>query len=202
MPGTDPSPDLVRSLFAEGAGAFVAFARRAGAAEAWDRPACGVWSVADVVRHELDVSGWYHAWLDRALAGDPTATFTVDQLDAEADAGVRRLAGTAPADAAEQFVREAARYLDRITSCWHLPYGYPRGTVTVGLHAGVAATEWHLHAWDVAGALGLDHRPSDPGALWVVTSACLTTATGGDPPPPSDEDPWLRILQRSGRTPR
>ena len=31
--------------------------------------------------------------------------------------------------------------------------------------AGVACAEWHLHAWDLARALGLDYSPANPELL-------------------------------------
>ena len=51
--------------------------------------------------------------------------------------------------------------------------------MTVGLHAGVAAAEWHLHAWDLATAAGKSHRPSDPHTLFLATAACMLAAQGG-----------------------
>ena len=50
--------------------------------------------------------------------------------------------------------------------------------MTAGLHAGVAACEWHLHAWDVARAIGLVYRVSDPATLYAAVSDCTATAEG------------------------
>ena len=61
--------------------------------------------------------------------------------------------------AVAQFVQRARTYRARVSPRWDLAYGYPRGTVTAGLHAGVAACEWHLHTWDLACSRGRDHRP-------------------------------------------
>ena len=37
--------------------------------------------------------------------------------------------------------------------------------MTVGGMAGAACAEWHLHAWDLARALGKDYSPADPDIL-------------------------------------
>jgi hypothetical protein len=200
----------VRSLFGEGVQAIASFGQAASDQQTWDRPACGHWSMADVVRHEVDVIGWYHGWLDRSLAGDPTPAFDAEDLDDRTEAGVRALATVAPEQATATYVTEAERYLERIPPHWDLPFGYPRGTVTVGLHAGLAAVEWHLHAWDLAGALGVEHRPSDPGTLLVAATACLAAAPGGVrhraeramAPLAARSRPWDRIITASGRRPR
>jgi uncharacterized protein (TIGR03083 family) len=210
VPRSGPSPEVVQGLYREGVDAFAGLARAAGEADAWDKPACGPWTAADLVRHEVDVISWYHDWLDRALAGDPSPAFDADELDDRTAVGVRALADLDPVDATERYATEAERYLERIPPHWDLAFGYPRGTVTVGLHAGLAATEWHLHAWDLAGALGTDHQPSDPGALLVAAAACLAVAPGGVvqkgqralAPVAARARPWDRMLTTSGRQPR
>jgi hypothetical protein len=81
--------------------------------------------------------------------------------------------------------------------------------VTVGLHAGVAAAEWHLHTWDLAGAAGKSHRPSDPHTLFLATATCMLAAQGGLRarlgsklvPGLAKRDPWGQLLRRSGRRP-
>jgi uncharacterized protein (TIGR03083 family) len=203
-----PEPAVVLALFNEGVEAFVRLAGQAAAADAWDRPACGTWSAADLARHELDVIGWYHGWLDRALAGDASPAFDIDVIDERTDAGVRALADVDPGDAVARFAAEAPRYAERLEPNWDLPFGYPRGTVTAGLHAGMAVCEWHLHSWDLARALGTDHRPSDPGTILVAASACRA-ATGGIRQKvertlasvAARTHAWETILSSSGRKP-
>jgi hypothetical protein len=208
MSSAAPEPAVVLALYREGVDAFVRLADQAAAAGAWDRPACGTWSAADLARHELDVIGWYHDWLDRALAGDASPAFDIDAMDDRTGAGVRALAGVSPEDAVARFVIEAERYAGRVEPNWDLPFGYPRGTVTAGLHAGMAACEWHLHAWDLAGALGSDHRPGDPGTLLIAASACQAAAGGFRQrmerrlaPIAARGRPWETILTSSGRKP-
>jgi hypothetical protein len=199
----------VLAIYREGVEAFVGLADRTAAADAWDRSACGTWSAADLVRHELDVIGWYHGWLDRALAGDASPAFDIGVIDDRADAGVRALAHVAPEEAVVRFGMEARRYAERLQPNWDLPFGYPRGTVTAGLHAGLAASEWHLHAWDLAGALDADHRPGDPGTLLVAAASCLAEVGGlreraqrAIAPVAARARPWETLLTSSGRQPR
>ncbi len=111
--------------------------------------------------------------------------------------------------AVEQFVALARAYRARLPTAWNLPYGFPRGTVTAGLHAGVAGCEWHLHTWDLAHVRGFGHRPSDPSTLYAATGDCLAAAEGGLKgrvtgvlvPLGSRLRPWEAILRRSGRAP-
>ena len=208
MSNAAPEPAVVLALYREGVDAFVRLAGRAAADGAWDRPACGTWSAADLARHELDVIGWYQGWLDRALAGDASPAFDIGVIDDRTGAGVRALADVSPEDAVARFATEAERYAGRVEPNWDLPYGYPRGTVTAGLHAGMAVCEWHLHSWDLARALGTDHRPSDPAAVLLAASACQAAAGGfrqkvqrAMAPIAARTRPWETILTSSGRKP-
>ena len=89
------------------------------------------------------------------------------------------------------------------------PTGTRYGTVRVGLHCGVAATEWHLHAWDLSHALEHRHQPQDPQALFIAAGTCLAEARGGLGgavlrllvPLGARSNPWSTILRRSGRSP-
>jgi hypothetical protein len=196
-------------LYDEGVDRFAALAGRLHVPEEWLRPACGTWTAAQLARHVLAVAGWYHAWLDRAERGDAAPPFLADQL-AEQNARALEALGDVPGpDAVTEFVGRARAYRDRVVAAWDLPYGYPRGTVTAGLHAGMAACEWHLHTWDLARSRGLGHQPSDPGTLYAAAGACLARAQGGLGaqvtaaliPVGSRLGPWRALLKRSGRSP-
>lgn len=200
--------EVVLSLYDEGVEAFAATADGLTPAE-WDRAACGEWTAADLARHVLAVAGWYHDWLDRAERGDPTPAFGARDLaprNAEALGSLRGLDGPA---AVAQFVDKARAYRDRLPAVWDLPFGYPRGTVTAGLHAGVAACEWHLHTWDLAGPRGRTYGPRDPATLYAAVGACSAAAEGGVRgrvaaalvPVGARLRPWEAILRRSGRAP-
>ena len=135
------------------------------------------WTATRLTRHVAAVAGWYHDWLDRAERGDAAPPFSAEDLAPQNERELAVLAGTDGPTALEQFVTRARTYRDRLPAKWDLPYGYPRGTVTAGLHAAVATTEWHLHAWDLAQTGGgVTHRPSDPDALYRAAGACLAVA--------------------------
>jgi len=200
--------DSVLRLYDEGVDAFAGWTQGLGP-DGWARGACGEWTAADVARHVLAVAGWYHAWLDRAERGDAHRPFGVAELAPRNAEALESTAGLEGSIAVAQFVESARAYRDRLTSVWDLPFGYPRGTVTAGLHAGVAACEWHLHAWDLARSRDRGHRPSDPAALYGATGACLAAAEGGARgwvaarlvPLGARLRPWEAMLRRSGRAP-
>lgn len=195
-------------LYEEGVDAF---SRLAGvlSGEDWDRTACGEWSATMLTRHVAAVAGWYHEWLDRAEGGDASPPFGGEELASQNDRALVPLADTAGPAALELFVTRARSYRTRLPAAWDLPYGYPRGTVTAGLHAAVAATEWHLHSWDLARSGGEGHRPSDLDALYRGAGACLARAQGGLKgriaavlvPVGARLSPWEALLRRSGRAP-
>jgi uncharacterized protein (TIGR03083 family) len=200
--------DIVLQLYDEGVDAFVAAAGALGP-DGWGRPACGAWAASDVARHVLAVARWYDGWLDRAELGDAARPFGVSELAARNAAGLKKLSGLDGPEAVEQFVTVAHAYRDRLPVHWDLPYGYPRGTVTAGLHAGTAACEWHLHTWDLAHASGRGHRPTDAAALYAAAGSCLAEAEGRVKgrvaaalvPLGARLRPWEALLRRSGRAP-
>jgi hypothetical protein len=165
----------------------------------WARPACGTWTGTELAGHLVTVIGWYHDWLDRAEAGDASPAFPATELDAHTAADLAALpAGTGPERIAV-FADRADAYRARLHEHWDLPYGYPRGTVTAGQHAALAAWEWHVHAWDFATAAGGSSRPDDAATLYARGNECFTAATGVEVPP-AEHDPWIALLHRSGRT--
>ncbi len=174
----------------------------------WTRTACGSWTVAQLARHVLAVAGWYHEWLDRAERGDVAPAFGVEDLAPRNAAALGELAHLDGPAAVEQFVARARAYRARLPAAWDLPYGYPRCTVTAGLHAAMAASEWHLHTWDLAHARGFGHQPSDPATLYEATGECLAAVEGGLKgtlagvvvPLGSRLRPWEAVLRRSGRS--
>lgn len=176
--------------------------------EQWDLPACGHWTAADTVRHLATVAAWYHAWLDRALVGDATPPFPLSEMDRET---ARALADAGPIDPEEalaRFVDEAGRYEARVDDeTWDTPFGYPRGTVTAGLHLGIAAVEWHVHAWDLSGVTSTHHVPDDVPGLYLGAAAC-NAATAGPwraaamrraAVTMAPRAPWEALLRRTGR---
>jgi len=205
----DVPREVVLYLYDEGVDAYATLAGALTAA-GWAQRACGEWTAAELTRHVAAVAGWYHDWLDRAERGDAAPPFPSEELAAENERALAALAGVDGPAALELFVTRARTYRDRLPPEWDLPYGYPRGTVTAGLHAAMAATEWHLHAWDLAHASdAATHRPSDPAALYQAAGACLAMAQGGVKGRVADAlvplgarlRPWEAMLRRSGRAP-
>ena len=201
--GRSDEQALVVGLYREGVDALVAAAEAKEAARTWATPACGSWTALETVHHVLAVTGWYHEWLDRAIEGDAEPPFGPEQIEARNLDELAALADVDGDEATRRFAARAHAYLDRALEHWDLPYGFPRGTVTVGLHLRAATAEWHLHAWDLDHA----HRPSDPGAVLRGLAACIAAT---EPRwrrfmllslvrRASRRTPWLATLRRSGR---
>lgn len=148
----------------------------------WERLACGHWTGTDTARHLLAVARWYHAWLDRALAGDSSRAFDGSDIDAHNEEALATLDGMPGEQAIAEFTDASLSYLERAEANWDVPFGYPFGVVTIGLHCGAAASDWHLHAWDLSGGL---------------TGAVVRRLV----PVGSRLSPWRTMLKRSGRQP-
>ncbi len=195
-------------LFRDGVAAVERVAA-ATSSEAWQRPACGHWTGVQTARHLLAVARWYHGWLDRAIAGDSSPPFPAAEMDHHNDRALTAVGDLAADEAIALFVETATEYVDRVVDHWDLAYGYPFGTVTAGLHCGVAAPEWHLHAWDLSRNTPVRHRPSDPDKLFKAAAMCVAEARGGLAgavmrsliPLGARLRPWDTLLRRSGRDP-
>ena len=205
---TPLEPNHVIAQFDEGAAAIADLAaKREG--RAWHKTVVGEWSGHELARHLVAVVGWYHEWLDAALAGDASQPFPAKQLDGRNELAVLDLTDLEGPAAIEQFVNQANHYGERLRSAasqdWATPYGFAHGVSTVGGHAGIAAAEWHLHAWDLSGG---SWSPSDPSELYLavgdgmtatqprwkqaITRRVVQRIAGGEP--------WLDLLKRSGRS--
>lgn len=204
-------PAEVLGQFDEGVAQIVSLANeREG--RAWHKTVVGDWSANELARHVLAVCDWYHEWLDRAEAGQSTPPFPVKQLDNRNELAVLDLGALDGPDAINTFAARAADYRRRLEQLasddkWGLPYGFAHGTTTVGGHAGVAAAEWHLHAWDFSGGRW---RPSSPETLYLavgqgmietqprwkqaITRRVVARKAAGDP--------WADLVKRSGRVAR
>lgn len=202
-------PGRVIGQFDEGVTAIQRLAsEREG--RAWHKTVVGEWSAHELARHLLVVVGWYHDWLDRALAGDASQPFPAKQLDGRNELAILDIRDLEGTEAIDQFVARAEAYADRLRSAaasdeWLTPYGFANGVSTVGGHAGIAAAEWHLHAWDLSGGAWSPSMPSElylavgdgmtetqPRWKQVVTRRVVARIAAGEP--------WLDLLKRSGRT--
>lgn len=206
------SSDLTHSdvcdLYESGVAAVVEQADAWSPAD-WGRPACGQWDRTDTVRHLCAVITWYHTWLDRAVDGDSSPPFEPDEFEQLNQAGVDERHDIAGPEAVARFERDAGAYLDRTSQNWDLDFGFPLGTVTVGHHVAVAATEWHLHAWDLTSSDPHPHTPERPIELFRATGEAMAELEGGlrgrllqmVVPVVARRAPWESMLKRSGRNP-
>ena len=177
----------------------------AGLSEAaWGQPACGSWDATQTARHLVGVIGWYHEWLARARDGDFSPPFSESEFDVRNEEALSALNHLSGPHAVSTFVASARSYLDDASGDWSLPFGYPGGSVTVGQHLGIAAVEWHLHAWD----LNTEHRPTNAESLFIGAGACVAAAKGGlagrglsiAVPLAAKREPWKRLVKESGRS--
>lgn len=197
-------PDRARVLESYRAG-VAAVRRYAALCEDWDAVTpCSEWLAIDLAGHLRCVAENYLEYLQDApdsrvakLFAQDTATAVLIRQQARQNAA--ELAVLPPESGRERimsFSVSADAYLDLMADAWDRTHLIHRGTkFTIGDHAGAASIEFHLHAWDLARAIGRDHRPEDPGLLlaawaWGVPHLPL----GGD------GDPWIRVLRSSGRS--
>ena len=175
---------------------------------------CPEWRAADLAGHLRCVADDFHEYLDEApvsryarlmATGAPPDTLS-RKLARQNAAELAALADASPEQHIAAFAVSARAYAGRLSAVWELPHHQYRDTVvTVAGMAGAACAEWHLHAWDLATALGLTYRPADPATV-------LDCWRGGMPhlPLPTragwrgglaglHTDPWHAVLAASGR---
>ena len=175
---------------------------------------CPEWRASDLAGHLRCVADDFHEYLDdapvsryaRLMAPRRAAGHHRRKLARQNAAELAALADAPPAEHIAAFAVAARAYAARLPSVWDLPHHqYRDQVVTVAGMAGAAGAEWHLHAWDLARALGLDYRPADPDAV-------LEGWRAGMPHLPVDaeagwlgfgrrRDPWSCCCSASGRLP-
>lgn len=166
---------------------------------------CPEWRAADLAGHLRCVADDYHEYLDEApvsrlsrlMATGQSAQSIARKLARQNAAELAALPDAAPAQHIAEFARSATRYAARIGPLLRLPHHTYRGRViSVAGMACAAAVEWHVHAWDLAGALGVSYRPADPHAVLAAWLAGIPQLS-----PARSADPWLAVLRASGRVP-
>lgn len=183
---------------------------------------CPEWRAVDLAGHLRCVADDFHEYLDDAPASRLARLMATgappDSLARKvARQNAAELAALPDGPGAEHigaFAESARGYGDRLTERlnsggWDEPHHAYRGHVaTVGAMAGAACAEWHLHAWDLARALGKDYRPADPAlVLWCYLGGMIPPRpplplAGTIPPEPLErDDPWAVLLGASGRDP-
>ncbi|MGH3322315.1 MAG: maleylpyruvate isomerase N-terminal domain-containing protein [Streptosporangiaceae bacterium] len=176
---------------------------RGFAAADWKAPTpCTEWLASDLVAHLRCVADDYHELLDdgpgnrlaRLMAPTPPPDKLARHLARQNAAELAALPSVEPPAHVWAFVRSARRHARRLPTVWDEPcFTYGGRSCTVGDHAGVACIEWHVHAWDLAYAIGKSYRPADPEAL------ASSWRSGMPHLPIGDGDPWLAVLTASGR---
>jgi uncharacterized protein (TIGR03083 family) len=177
----------------------------ASAVEDWDVPTpCADWLLIDLAGHLRCVAENFLEYLQDAPDSRLAKLFAQDAASAvlirqQARQNAAELAVLPPEPGPERitaFSVSAGAYADLMPDMWDRTHLIYRGTkYTVGDHAGAACVEWHLHAWDMARAIGVDYRPRDPDVLvsawhWGVPHLPLESG-----------DAWESVLRSSGRAP-
>jgi uncharacterized protein (TIGR03083 family) len=181
--------------------------------DAWGNPTpCADWRAADLAGHLRCVADDYHEYLDDAPASRLARLLATG---AHPDTLARKLArqnaaelaalpdASGPAHVAA-FAESARAYARRLWPVWDLPHHRYRDTVvTVAGMAGATCAEWHLHAWDLARALGKDYRPAAPEIVlagWRAGMPQLPVEPAAGPD--GDQgDLWHALLRVTGRSP-
>jgi mycothiol maleylpyruvate isomerase-like protein len=172
----------------------------------WNAPTtCSEWRAADLAGHLRCVVDDYHEYLDdapvsrlsRLMATGAPPQSIARKLARQNAAEIATLPDMPPEEHIAAFARSATRYAARIGPLLRLPHHSYRGRViTVAGMAGLASVEWHLHAWDLASAIGISYRPVDPEAVLVAWLSGIPALL-----PHYERDPWLAVLRASGRLP-
>lgn len=171
----------------------------------WSAPTpCDDWSLIDLAGHLRCVAENYLEYLQDApdsrlaklFAREVPSAVLIRQQARQNAAELAVLPNEPGSERIMSFTVSAGAYADLMPEMWYRTHLIYRGTkYTVGDHAGAACVEWHLHAWDLARALGREYRPLDPEVL-------VSAWHWGVPHLPLGEgDPWQSVLRSSGRSP-
>jgi uncharacterized protein (TIGR03083 family) len=175
----------------------------------WAAPTpCSEWRAGDLAGHLRCVADDFHEYLDdapgsrlaRLMATGAHPDTLARKLARQNAAELAALPEGPAADHIAAFAVAARSYAGRLGPVWQQPHHHYRdAVVTVGAMAGAVCAEWHLHAWDLARALGKDYRPAAPDIVLAGWRAGVPQL----PPPDGgwDDDPWVVLLLVSGRSP-
>jgi uncharacterized protein (TIGR03083 family) len=212
-PLTEPVPVL--AAYDDGVTAICQLAARFGRGTWSAMTPCFEWRAADLAGHLRCVADDFNEYLDEApvsryarlMATGAHPDTLGRKLARQNAAELATLADAPPAEHIAAFEAAARAYAVRLPAVWDLPHHqYREKVVTVAGMAGAACAEWHLHAWDLAMALGQDYRPRDPAEVL----ACWRAGMPHLPVPVArpgwrgglgvrSTDPWHAVLAASGR---
>jgi uncharacterized protein (TIGR03083 family) len=191
------------AVYHDGIRAIVALAGQF-TARTWNDPTpCPEWRAADLAAHLRCIADDYHEYLDdapvsrlaRLMATGAHQETIARKLARQNAAELAALPEVPPEEHIAAFAESATRYAVRLTPLLRLPHHSYRGRIiTVAGMAGVAIVEWHVHAWDLAMALGERYRPADPEAVLAAWLAGIPQVELR-----ADDDPWVAVLRSSGR---
>ena len=209
--GARRSPDPVLAAYYDAVIVICELAAQFNA-DAWQNPTpCADWRAADLAGHLRCVADDYHEYLDEApvsrlarlLATGAHPDTLARKLARQNAAELAALPDASGPEHIAAFAESARAYARRLRPVWELPHHrYRDAVVTVAGMAGAACAEWHLHAWDLARALGKDYRPAAPEIVLAGWQAGMPQLPV--PPAPPDggrPDPWHELLRVSGRSP-
>jgi hypothetical protein len=179
---------------------------------------CAEWRAVDLAGHLRCVADDYHEYLDdapdsrlaRLMATGVPADSLARKLARQNAAELAALPDAPGKEHIGAFAESARAYGRRLAllttpGAWDQPHHTYRGhVVTVGAMAGLACAEWHLHAWDLARALGKDYRPADPRLVreaWRSGGPRQWSQYGLGGAVLESGDPWDVLLGASGRDP-
>jgi hypothetical protein len=91
------------------------------------------------------------------------------------------------------FEASATAYVERAVPSWRIA-PFQLGGGCIGDALGIAAIEWHIHAWDLWQAGGQDHQPASADIL----RQCWARAVPHLPIDPFGE-PWPAVLAAADR---
>ena len=205
-PGTALELDPVLRAFEDGVAAIGRIGAALGVSEDWAaRTPCPEWRARDLAAHLRCIADDYHEYLDdapasryaRLLGSGPHPQALARKLARQNAAELAALPDAPPEENLAAFAASARAYARRLPSVWYLPHHQYRDVVVaVAGMAGAATAEWHLHAWDLARALGTEHRPADPEAVLAGWRTGMThlpaTIPGSVPGRPAPRRPGAR----------
>lgn len=210
-PLQEPAPIL--AAFDAGVAAICELAPRFDGGSWSAQTPCPEWRAFELAGHLRCIADDLHEYLDEApesryarlMATGAHPQTLQRKLARQNAAELAALADAPPAAHIAAFAESARGYAVRLPAVWDLPHHeYLDVVVTVGGMGGAAAAEWHLHAWDLARALGTEYRPDDPAAVLAGWQAGMPHLRLRAPSLGArivrHTDPWEALLAASGRT--
>ena len=167
----------------------------------WHVPTpCARWDALTLLRHLHAISAEYLAWIDDARLELVGHAKLKAQRVAANDIALEALPTLRPDAHLTSFRSKALRHLQFADRWWDLTVKLTTtGTWTVGEHVGIAAIEYHVHAWDLRRSQGRDHRAGDARLLTEVWTRHLAAPL--KTPVPEGDDPWEALVRATGRDP-